>query len=166
MPRTAHRAARGPDAGGAGTAQPRAIGDDAVFDLHSANLANIHTTLAHNLKLYAETLPIARDVIDGRLQARHREMVILCSGWNCAAAHQWSHHRYVTAAVGLTEAETDLLSRPPSEVPWAIQKRVLLETVDELHDRSTVGDRTWSGRAEHYLEAELIEVVTLTALRT
>lgn len=137
-------------------------GETAIFDQYtSTNIPNMITTLVRNPRLYEQTVPIARGVIDGLLDPRHREMAILRSAWNCAAAYQWCHHREVALGNGLSEAEVDLLSRDPAEGSWTRHERAILRAVDELHTNSAVSDATWGVLAAHYRDAELIELVTL-----
>ena len=44
---------------------------------------------------------------------------------------------------------------------WTGREAVLVALVDELHDTSTVSDHTWTALAEHYDEAQLVELVAL-----
>lgn len=138
-----------------------AAGDAAIFDFHRTDLPNIHTTLVRHVRLYEQTVPIARGVVSGLLGGRDREMTILRSAWRCSAAYQWSHHRHMALSVGLTEAEIDLLSHDLADGTWSRHETALLNAVDELHADSVIGDETWSVLEESFGERELIELVTL-----
>ncbi|MET8049995.1 carboxymuconolactone decarboxylase family protein [Streptosporangium sp. NPDC005286] len=136
-------------------------GENSIFELHRVNIPNILTTFVRHTKLYKESVPLARGVIDGVLPPRHRELAILRGAWACSAIYQWNHHYLVALSVGLTREEIDLISQDISLGPWTRHERAVLTAVDELHTESVVSDHTWETLSETYGERELIELVTL-----
>lgn len=137
-------------------------GETAIFDEHRTNVPNIITTLVRHPKLYEQTVPLARGVVSGMLTGRDRETVILRTAWNCSSTYQWAHHRPMALAAGMSETEVDLLSHPVDKGDWNARETALLNAVDELHARAAVTDRTWRELAAHYVDVEMIEIVTLT----
>ena len=106
-------------------------------------------------------MPLARGIVTGLLPDREREMAILRAAWACGTVYQWSHHRSMAPAAGLTEDEIDLLSKPVEDGAWTPREAAVLSLVDELHANARPSDQCWSALAAHFSEAQLIELVTL-----
>jgi alkylhydroperoxidase family enzyme len=92
----------------------------------------------------------------GEQPARHRELVILRTGWRCQADYEWGHHTLTS----LTPADLDRI-HTPSYDDWDPHEAALLRCADELHDRSTITDPTWQTLAATYDHQQLIDLVML-----
>jgi len=138
-----------------------ANGEAAIFELHKQGPPNVHTTLARHPDLYEQTVPLARGIVTGLLPDREREMTILRVAWACGAVYQWSHHRLMAPAAGLTDDEVDGLSQPIAKGGWTERETAVLSLVDELHASARPSEECWTAVAAHFTDAQLIELVTL-----
>jgi 4-carboxymuconolactone decarboxylase len=121
---------------------------------------NLFATLARHPGLLRRWIPFAAKLHTGNLPARHRELVILRTGWRCQADYEWGHHTLTSTAAGLTPADLDRI-QTPSYDDWDPHEAALLRCADELHDRSTITDPTWQTLAATYDHQQLIDLVML-----
>ncbi|MGH9170802.1 MAG: carboxymuconolactone decarboxylase family protein [Acidimicrobiales bacterium] len=137
--------------------------DGAAADLLSASAlpdANIFRTLVRAPGLMRRWLPFAGKLLNGKLPARDRELLILRTAWNCKAEYEWSQHVPLGARVGLTAEEIERITQvQPSG--WGQVDTALLRAADELHSQQCISDETWMALAAHYDEQQLIELPML-----
>jgi alkylhydroperoxidase family enzyme len=98
------------------------------------------------------------------LPQRAREVVILRTCARLGCEYEWGVHvAYFAERVGLTPAEVAETTRPPGSTPALTGvDRLLIDLVDALHDRGTVGDAMWAALAEEFSESELLELLVLS----
>jgi len=120
--------------------------------------ANIFTTLVRHPGLFRKWLPFGGKLLNGRLPARERELLILRTGWNCEAEYEWGQHVIIGRRAGLTDTEIERVPEGPDAPGWSGPDACLLRAADELHDRSRIGDDTWAQLASIYDERQLIEI--------
>lgn len=143
---------------------PPAEQDDTARDLLAgvrvgdAPASNIFATLVRHPGLFRRWLPFGGKLLAGRLPARDRELLILRTGWRCQAPYEWGQHAVIGRSVGVTDEELERIKAGPGAEGWSAFDATLLRAVDELHDDSRIGDRTWAHLAERYDEHQLIEV--------
>jgi 4-carboxymuconolactone decarboxylase len=119
-------------------------------------------TLAHHPRLLKRWSAFGAIFMGcGTLLDRDRELLILRTASNCGAAYEWGHHERWARQIGLTEAELAGLKEPVGSKEWSTWDALLLTAADELHDHSTIGDKTWSALAERLSEQQLIELCML-----
>jgi 4-carboxymuconolactone decarboxylase len=121
---------------------------------------HLFATLARHPGLLRQWMPFAAKLHGGKLSARHRELVVLRTGWRCGADYEWGHHVLASADAGLTPAELERI-RSSSYAGWEPLEAALLRCADELHDTSSVSDDTWQVLATNYDERQLIELIML-----
>jgi 4-carboxymuconolactone decarboxylase len=139
------------------TARQQAVIDDLV----SGPTINIYTTLARHPDAAAAMVNLGRTLRGGRLPARHREVLILRTGWNCQSAYEFAQHRRVALEAGMTLDDVRRIQRGPEAEGWDPFEALLCRAADELHGHHQLTDDTWSQLAECYDEQELIEAVML-----
>ncbi|MFF8933139.1 carboxymuconolactone decarboxylase family protein [Streptomyces paradoxus] len=123
---------------------------------------NIFTTLVRHPDLYEQFLPFGGQLlVGGRLPGGLRELLILRTAWNTGARYEWGRHLPLARAEGVTDADIDRIGEGPEAPGWTGLQRHLIRAADELNRDATVSDTTWEGLAEHFGEAELIEIVML-----
>jgi 4-carboxymuconolactone decarboxylase len=123
--------------------------------------SNVYTTLIRAEGLTRRWLPfIGKLMSKGKIPARHRELLILRTAWNCQAEYEWAHHVWRGLAAGLTEEEVDRIPTGPS-ANWSSADASLLRAADELHRESCISDDTWAALEELYDEQQLIELPML-----
>jgi alkylhydroperoxidase family enzyme len=121
---------------------------------------HLFATLARHPGLLRRWMPFAAKVHGGKLPARHRELVVLRTGWRCGADYEWGHHVLASADADLTPEEVER-TRWSSYAGWEPLEAALLRCADELHDVSSVSDETWQVLAASYDERQLIELIML-----
>jgi len=120
--------------------------------------ANIFTTLVRHPGLFRKWLPFGGKLLNGRLPARSRELMILRTGWNCRAEYEWGQHVPIGRRAGLTDAEIADIAEPVIGAGWSPMDAALLSAADELHADARISDSTWTTLAAAYDERQLIEV--------
>jgi alkylhydroperoxidase family enzyme len=101
-----------------------------------------------------------------RLSARHREILILRTGWNTQSEYEWAQH------VG-TVGKARQLGLDPTDIAlgldaegWNAGERVLIQTADELYTESVVSDQTWALlKAQFNLQLTLSIIATVANYR-
>jgi alkylhydroperoxidase family enzyme len=122
--------------------------------------ANIFTTLVRAEGLTRKWLPFGGKLLNGKLPARDRELLILRTGWNCRAAYEWAQHVVIGREAGLSNEEIARVPAGP-DAGWSETDQLLLRAADELHESWSISDSTWAGLAEVYDTAQLIELPML-----
>ncbi|HEV8063930.1 MAG TPA: carboxymuconolactone decarboxylase family protein, partial [Acidimicrobiales bacterium] len=125
--------------------------------------ANIFTTLARAPGLMRKWLPFGGKLLNGKLEGRDREILILRTAANCRAEYEWAQHALIGRRVGLSQAEIEGISRPTFAAGdgWSPLELALLQAADELHADQCIGDETWDVLSSHYDVQQLIEVPML-----
>ena len=122
--------------------------------------ANIFTTLVRAEGLTRKWLPFGGKLLNGKIPARDRELLILRTGWNCRAPYEWGQHVVIGRSVGLTDEEIARVPEGPG-AGWGDFDATLLRAADELHSDWTITDDTWEALAAVYDEQQLIELPLL-----
>ncbi len=123
--------------------------------------ANIFTTLVRAEGLTRKWMPFGGKLLNGKIPARDRELLILRTGWNCQAAYEWAQHVVIGLQEGLSEEQIDRVPAGPDAPGWEPFDACLLRAADELHADWCITDPTWTRLAERYDTAQLIELPML-----
>lgn len=122
---------------------------------------NVFTTLVRHESLFWAWLAFAGKLLAGKLDARHRELVILRTAHRCGCTYERRHHRTIGREIGLSEHELAAVEADLETVDWQDADRLVLEVVDELHAEHRISDETWARMRERFTDAQLIELVML-----
>jgi alkylhydroperoxidase family enzyme len=98
------------------------------------------------------------------LSLRDRELVIDRTCARCGCEYEWGVHvAYFSARAELSDAQvTSIAHGSPADPCWVDRRdRVLLETVDSLHDTARIGDELWERLAAELSEAEVLDALLL-----
>ncbi|QNE16694.1 carboxymuconolactone decarboxylase family protein [Kribbella qitaiheensis] len=119
--------------------------------------------LALNTDLASRAHPMASGLlVKGSLPARDRELLISRTTARAGAEYEWGVHAVVFAeAVGLDRDLVDKLALGPLDAAFDGPDLLLVTAADELHDRATLSDETWSSLRVRYDDAQLIELILL-----
>ncbi|MHB1710619.1 MAG: carboxymuconolactone decarboxylase family protein [Acidimicrobiales bacterium] len=122
--------------------------------------ANIFTTLVRAEGLTRRWLPFGGKLLNGKIPARDRELLILRTGWNCGSEYEWAQHVVIGRSVGLTDEE---ILRIPGGAggAWSPFDSILLQAADELHKGYCITDATWAALGDVYDTRQLIELPML-----
>lgn len=99
------------------------------------------------------------------LSMRHREIVIDRTCARCGCEYEWGVHvAFFAERVGLTpEQLTSLTHGTAADVCWADPvDRLLIRTVDALHDSSDVDDALWNELSAALDEAQILDLLLLS----
>lgn len=124
---------------------------------------NVFTTLARHPELFKRWLGFGGCLLDGKIQPRHRELLILRTANLRGSDYEWAQHVPIAASVGLTADEIASLRSPLDAGDWTAEEKVLLRAADELHYDDTISDETWEQLRGWMDDALLIELVMLVA---
>lgn len=122
---------------------------------------NIFATLVRHPGLFRKWLPFGGKLLAGKLSARHRELLILRTGWRCRSEYEWGQHVVIARGVGLTDDEIRRVKDGPDAAGWDTIEATLVRAADELHDDCCISDDTWRALAGGLDEHQLIEVPML-----
>jgi alkylhydroperoxidase family enzyme len=96
------------------------------------------------------------------LQPRHREMLILRTGWNAQSEYEWAQH---VGSVGRARdygLEPIRIAEGADAPGWDPFERSILRAADELYRDAMVSDRTWKELAAKF-DAPLLMSAVFTA---
>jgi alkylhydroperoxidase family enzyme len=122
--------------------------------------AHIYETLVRAPEATATMTTLGR-TLRGGLALRHREILILRTGWNCGSNYEFAQHQRLALEGGMEPADMDRIVAGPDAPGWEPFERVLCRAADELHERHDVNDETWAAMRERYDDVELISTVLL-----
>jgi alkylhydroperoxidase family enzyme len=122
---------------------------------------NIYTTLVRAPDLAEVMTTLGRTLRAGGIPLRHRETLILRTGWNCQSNYEFAQHRRIANHGGMTDADIARIIEGPEAPGWDPFERALCVAADELHAAHTVSDDTWDALAGEYDDEQLIQAVLL-----
>jgi len=122
----------------------------------------VFTTLGRHPRLFRTWLRFSATLLlRGDLPAADRELVVLRTAWRCGSWYEWAQHGVLAPRAGLTAHDVERVVEGPTALGWRPRQRLLIDAVDELHDRRVVTDRTWDALAAELTERQLIELCLL-----
>ncbi len=123
---------------------------------------NLFLVLGRHRELFRGWLHFAgRLMPGGRLRRRETELVILRVAHLAGCAYEQAHHRPLAIKAGVSPVEVERVLSPDGESGWSARERVILRTVDALHERRDVTDEEWATLRQHLSEREAIELLLL-----
>jgi 4-carboxymuconolactone decarboxylase len=122
---------------------------------------NIYTTLVRAPDLAEVMTTLGRTLRGDGIPLRHRETLILRTGWNCQSNYEFAQHRRIANHGGMTDADVQRIIDGPDAAGWDPFERTLCSLADELHEHQQVGDDTWNALAADYDDEQLIQAVLL-----
>lgn len=99
------------------------------------------------------------------LSMRDREIVVDRTCARCGCEYEWGVHvAFFAERVGLSGAQvTSLTSGMASDPCWSDERdRVLIDSVDSLHDTARIGDSLWSRLTSVFADEELLDLLLLS----
>jgi alkylhydroperoxidase family enzyme len=102
----------------------------------------------------------------GPVPARDREIVIHRTTARCGAEYEWGVHvNAFGRPLGLGEdLLRALIGGDSSDPAFDSRQTALVELCDELHETSTLSDRTWGLLKEHFEELQILELIYTAGL--
>lgn len=124
-------------------------------------IVNVMHTLAHHTGLFKRWLVFANHFLfKSTLSPRHREIVILRSGWLADCEYEWGQHVKIAAEdAGFTEAEYTALAAGADAPLWSPADAALIRAADGLYREAFVDDATWAALTRHFHEKQILDAV-------
>ena len=98
------------------------------------------------------------------LSMRDREILIDRTTARCGCEYEWGVHiAFFAERAGLDAEQVRSLTHGSADDRcWTEPaERALIAAVDELHDRSTIGDERWTALAAHHRPEQLLDITLL-----
>jgi 4-carboxymuconolactone decarboxylase len=93
------------------------------------------------------------------VRARHREILILRTGWLCQSEYEFAQHMAMSKSAGITEADLQRIVDGPDAAGWDPFEAVLVRACDELVKDSFISDATWNALSTSYTRQQLMDTV-------
>ena len=104
---------------------------------------------------------------ESSLSPRHREILILRTGWLLNSEYVWSEHAPIARKAGLTADDIRRIAQGPDARGWDPFEATLLRVADQLFRNSSITDATWKALAASYDMYHLMDaVMTITDFTT
>jgi 4-carboxymuconolactone decarboxylase len=125
------------------------------------SIFNVMKTLANYPELFRRWLVFANHFLfKSTLPIRHREILILRTGWLAGCEYEWGQHLKIAAAeAAFGPAEFDALTQGASATLWNAHEAALIQAADGLYLHAFVDDASWQTLAAHYDERQLLDTV-------
>jgi 4-carboxymuconolactone decarboxylase len=121
-------------------------------------------TLAVHDELFSRMRPLGAGILGhGRVEPRHRELMILRTCARAGAEYEWGVHAVAFGdSVGLSEDQLAATAGgSPEAACWSQDERALIRLADELHDTGGVSDATWTALGKQFTDDQLLELVII-----
>jgi 4-carboxymuconolactone decarboxylase len=122
---------------------------------------NVYSTVVRHPRLLRHWLPFGGALMTGKLTPRHRELLVLRTGWRCGSEYEWGQHALVAHSAGLTQAEIRRTQGSIEEAEWSPTDVLFLRVADEIHDDGTISDDAWGALRRILSDEQLIEIPML-----
>jgi alkylhydroperoxidase family enzyme len=124
-----------------------------------AKVPDVFLLLMRNRRLFRPWLRFAARLMPGgTLERKDSELVILRVGWNCRSRYEWGQHVIIGQREGLTPQEIARVTAGPGAAGWSPRQSALLQAADDLHRDRVISPATWQRLAQHFSDAQLIEI--------
>ena len=120
-------------------------------------------TLYQNPEISNRMRPLGAGILGpgSSLDTREREILIDRTCARCGCEYEWGVHVAAFGSlVGLSPGQLeDTVSGVVKDEIWSERERLLIKTVDELHETSMVSDELWQQLAANWSTPEILEVI-------
>ncbi|MBY0422159.1 MAG: carboxymuconolactone decarboxylase family protein [Parvularculaceae bacterium] len=116
-----------------------------------------HPALARAWLAYNRAL-----VVEGVVEPRLRELVILRTAHNYRSAYEWDMHEEISRHhLGMTDAEFEAIKAGPDAARWSAFERDCLRAVDQLCRTYDIDDALWAELEKHLDHPRIMELMFL-----
>jgi len=123
---------------------------------------NIFRTLVRHPKLFKRSMSLGTALLlQGELDPRVREVVILRVAWRTGSVYEWGQHVRIGLQSGLAREEILTLATEAADSGWSDEERLAITVTDELLAENDLTDATWAAAASQWGEQVLIELILL-----
>jgi alkylhydroperoxidase family enzyme len=142
--------------------QPRIAAELARIMPKGAEPLVLFRTMAKSPRVFEKMF--AGGLLDkGPLSLRQREIVIDRTTARLGCEYEWGVHiAFFAERVALNAEQVSAIVHGPADAAcWAPDEQVLLAAVDDLVDRRTIAEATWTTLRKHFDEAQILEAIAL-----
>src|SRR3954470_7986755 len=93
------------------------------------------------------------------LAPKHREMLILRTGWDCQSEYEWAQHVGRVGRAREHGLDPVKIAEGPGAAGWEPFESTILRAADELYRDTGISDATWNALAAKYDTASMIAAV-------
>jgi 4-carboxymuconolactone decarboxylase len=147
--------------------QPLAVGDwdirlaPIISDMRGRPL-NVHKLMANNPELLLAWWNFRKHVVSGgKLQQRHRELIILRVAVHMKCWYEWASHVDRGLNVGLSPDEIECVRLGRIAAGWAPSDALVLRAADECFDKRKITLETRIELHSHFTPAELMDLIAI-----
>src|SRR5262245_15596126 len=99
----------------------------------------------------------------GPVSLHHREIVIDRTCARCGCGYEWGVHvEFFARRAALTREQVRATVHGDANDPaWTNDERLLIRTVDALHDTATLSEATWRSLATTFSVEQILELIAL-----
>lgn len=97
-----------------------------------------HPALQRYVRCFLDTF-----LIDGRLDARLRELVILRIAWRCNQPYEWASHYRIARRIPVDDDDVLAVRQGPDASRFGPSERALLTAADEVVDLGWISEPTY-----------------------
>ncbi len=139
------------------SAEDRELGERAQVN---GKVINIFRVLMQHPKLARAWSKFANYIVTDQqtLAAREREILILRIGWLNQAQYEFEQHVRLGKTAGLSDDDIDRICKGP-QAGWNKHEAALIQTADDLFEKSVVSDETWKTLSERYNTQQMMDAV-------
>src|SRR5581483_6543134 len=120
----------------------------------------VSRTFARHAKLNQARTPRANFVNRvSPLMPRHREMLILRTGWDCQSEYEWSQHVGQVGRARDYGLDPVKIAEGPTAAGWDSFESTILRAADELYRDTGISDATWKALAARFDTPAMIAAV-------
>ena len=128
--------------------------------LKDNSVMNIFTTLLNHQSLFKRWLVFANHILfKSSIPAKEKEIAILRIGYLCKCEYEWAQHVVIARRVGLDDDIIEEIKKGEESTKLNELQRLVIRSVNELHEHASISDETWSSLAKHYSKEQLIDLV-------
>jgi 4-carboxymuconolactone decarboxylase len=129
--------------------------------------SNTILTLAQHPKLAIASLDFGKYIlVETKLTARERELIVLRVAWRFKSNHQWTHHVLSSRKIGMTDEEFAALQQSGPNSVWTVEEQALVDAVDQLCAKGQIEDDVWCVLSAHHDKRALIDILYAIGLFT
>lgn len=126
----------------------------------ATGMRNLAASYANRSEVAEAALPHLKYIwTESVLPPHDRALIALRTVWLTRSEYLWAHRAALARREGMTDAELERIARGPEADGWSAFDRLLLRAADELHIDCFISDATWTGLAERYDTAQMIDTI-------
>lgn len=124
------------------------------------DLPNLFKTLLHHPDLLRPWSRFADQILfNSSLSPRHRELLILRTGFLCHSEYEQVHHTRLAREAGITEVELEHIKSGIPCKNWSDKEVLLVRAAEELIATYHINDTTFESLRKLFNTQQLIEII-------